>query len=340
MKRKLIYFAAFFAAITVGFSSCSDDDPVKINKTYTGEDLIATNGGEAVTSATMNISAVDNNAEITLANIVNGQPEFKVNAIITNSQNESTFEGEGNIDGMNVSVKGTMADEKATVNVNVEITSQEILKSWTYNVDIANSSMDAIIFDLQNKSNKVSFSGKEISTDEFNESTITWIQLFAGMGLQKLALTFNKDGYVGVEANSPMAPEGQQNISIQKLARYHYNPTTKMLIFDVPLGELLGGEAEASTISAVMQVPFACKIENGVLSATIDSKLLTTLLPLIPTGKDLQSLLGKLDSVLPPDLAGFLPIVKGLITDIVTAITDKDVTSLTIGAKLMPVSGK
>lgn len=339
MKRKLIYFAAFFAAITVGFSSCSDDDPVKINKTYTGEELTATNGGEAVTSATMNISTVDNNAEITLANIVNGQPEFKVNAIITNSQNESTFEGEGNIDGMNVSVKGTMADEKATVNVNVEITSQEILKSWTYNVD-ADSRMDAIIFDLQNKSNKVSFSGKEISTDKFNEETITWIQMIAGMGLQKLALTFSKDGYVGIEANSPMAPVGQQDISIQKLARYYYNPTTKMLIFDVPLGGLLGGEAEASTISAVMQVPFACKIENGVLSATIDSKLLTTLLPLIPTGEGLQSLLGKLDSVFPPEFSFIIPAIKTLITDIVTAITDKDVTSLTIGAKLMPVSGK
>lgn len=341
MRKKLTYLMAIATILTIGLSSCSkDSDPAPardIEKEYTGTNLTVTNSGDTISGGTVTIEAIDNTvAKLTLKNIVNGQPTFEMNATVIQANTEYTFTGTQNIDGMNVAVKGLVTNGKATVDVAVEILSVNLLKSWTFNTkkDGDDNVPDFFIFELRNKSGKAIFGREEVTLDEFNGNVHTWITLIGAMSLQNMSLTFNKDGYIGFTATSPMAPEGQQNIAIAKLARYYYNPSANLLIFDAPLGGLLGDNA---AISGTLQVPFICKIENNVLTATIQPEFLAQLMPFIPKGEALEGLLKMLDGVLPPDLASFAPIIKMLITDIVTGITDPDVTSLSIGAKLQPV---
>lgn len=341
MRKKFNYFMAIAAALTIGLSSCSkDSDPTPaqdIAKDYTGTELTATNAGETIPGGSVKIEATDNTtAKITLNSIVNGQPSFEMNAAVVQTKAEYAFTGTKDIDGMKVAVKGVVIDGKATVDVAVEMTGTDILNSWTFNTkkDGGDQVPDFVIFNLQNKSGKAMYGGKEVTIDEYNQQYNAWISLIGFMSLQNLSLTFNKDGYVGLTATSPMAPEGQQNISMPKLARYYYSPAANLLIFDAPLGDLLRNNA---TLSATMQVPFVCKIENNVLTATIQPEFLSQLLLLVPTGESLEALLSMLDAVLPPDFAGFAPIIKTLITDLAVGITNPDFTSLTIGAKLQPV---
>lgn len=341
MRKKLTYLMAIATTLIIGFSSCSkDSDPAPakdIAKEYTGTNLTVTNSGDTISGGTASIEAIDNTvAKLTLKNIVNGQSTFEMNATVTQTNAEYTFTGTKNIDGMNVVVKGLVTEGKATVDVTVEILSANLLKSWTFNTkkDGDDVTSDFSIFELQNKSGKAMYNKKEVTVAEFNTQIGSWINLIGIMSLQNMSLTFNKDGYVGLTATSPMAPEGQQNIAIAKLARYYYNPSANLLIFDAPIGGLPGGN---TAISGTLQVPFICKIENNVLTATIQPEFLAQLMPFIPKGEALEGLLKMLDGVLPPDLAGFAPIIKGLITDIVTGITDPGVTSLSIGAKLQPV---
>lgn len=338
---------AIALTLVVGLSSCGDDYECPsvrdIAKEYTGNEIAVTNGGEALNGGSAKIEVVnDATLKLTLNNIVNGQPSFDMDAavvksraeVVSTSSQKYSFTGSKSIDGMNVTVEGVAANGKVALDVLVEMTGANLLKAWTFNTT-ADNQTDFLIFDLQNKSDKVMFGGNEVTTAEFNVNAGTWITLIAGMSLQDLSLTFGKDGYIGLSATSPMAPEGQQNISLPKLARYYYSPAANLLLFDVPMDGLVG---EGGAISGTMQVPFICKIENGVLSATIQPEFLSMILPFIPKGEALAALLSKLDSVFPPDLAFFLPIIKGIINDVVVGITDPDVTSLTIGAKLKPVA--
>lgn len=331
------------ATLALSLAGCSkDSSPAKdVAKEYAEAELVATNGGVEINGGSLKIAAIDNTtAELELTNIINGHSKFTMNAQVIQTKAEYSFTGTKDTDGMKVSVSGTVINGKATVNADVEITSTEILNTWTYNTigSDDNKSLDAFDFDLKNKSGQVhmtSMDGKNIPVAEFNEVVKTWVQMILGMAFPNLQLSFAKDGYVGVKGTSNFSPEGQQNIDIPKLARYYYNPTTKVLIFDAPLDALLKSE-DSSPVGVTIQVPFICKLENGTLIATIDPNFITPFFVLIPQGDDLKALLDQLDTIVPPGLGAFLPTIKNLITDVIVAITDKDMTSLTISAKLAP----
>lgn len=320
--------------LTVAFSGCSKDSaPIPaevISKVYTGADLTVTNGGELLPGGTVTLEAIDNiTVKVTLDNIVNGQASFKLNAAVAPADAGYTFSGTDETEGMNVSVNGVVIDGKAAIDVAIEISGSDLLNAWTFNTKLDGTDVvpDFVIFNLQNKSGKAMFGGTEVTTEEYNEYFNGWITIIGAMSLQNLSLTFNKDGYVGLTATSPIAPEGQQNISLPKLARYYYSPAANLLVFDAPL--------DAS--GALLQIPFKCTVADNVLTATILPNFLTTLLPLIPKGEALEALLTKLDTLLPPDFVNFAPIIKMLITDLVVGVTDPDLTSLSVGAKLQLV---
>ncbi|MEF9987230.1 MAG: hypothetical protein RR735_08920 [Bacteroidales bacterium] len=153
-----------------------------------------------------------------------------------------------------------------------------------------------------------------------------------------LVFTFAPNGYVGVSVTNPFAPTGPQKVNIPQLARYYYNPTTKVLLFDAPLAGLVSGKANQPTpaLSGTIQVPFNCKFENGQLTAVVDYNFIKQFIGIIPEGKDLETLLGKLDALVPEGLKIFLPTIKFLISDIVVAVKDPDLTNLTLGGKLIP----
>lgn len=345
MKKTLSYFMVIATALSLGLASCSKDaTPAKdIEKEYKDAELVAKNGGLEVKNSTVKITALNNtSAEIELTNLVNGQPSFKMNAEVTEGENQNLFKGTKSIDGMNVTVEGSVAEGKATVNVAVEITSTDILKSWVYATKPSEwfgEEVDGFVLGIENKSGLIYYTAEQrkIPAAQFSASVSGFVNVaILGGYFSDLVFTFAPNGYVGVSVTNPFAPKGSQEVKIPQLARYYYNPTTKVLLFDAPLDGLMSGKADQPTLAGTIQIPFNCKFENGQLTAVIDYNFIKQFIGIIPEGKELATLLGMLDTLVPESLVMFLPIMKNLITDIVVAIKDPDLTNLTIGGKLIP----
>lgn len=327
------------AAFVLATSCSKDDDPnpaKDVENTYTAEKLVVTNGGVEVVGSTIKLVAKDNaSAELSLEGIINGHSTFTMDVNVIQTKAEYSFSGSKQVSGMDVKVAGSIVDGKATVTANVEMTSPEILKTWGYNLN-AEQSLDCFNLGFANKSGKVMFGGKEIPSEEFTQNVDTWVNIILGMTFQDLKLSFAKDGYVGVEGTFPFAKDDKgntvaQKIKVEKLARYYYNPTNKLLSFDIPLGDLLKSKADGGS---VFVFPLVCTFNNDKLQATLPYELAKALIPLIPTGATLDAFLEQLKGLLPSDMAMFFPVIKTLITDTVNAITDKDLTNLTLTAKL------
>lgn len=344
MKKNLFYLFALICSMSL-FTACSDDDDASpadvISKEYKDAELSVTNAGEEVPSGTVKIEAIDkSNVKVTLTNVVNGFASFDLNAAVTEVNAEYTFQGEKNVDGMKVALKGLVKDGKAAIEASVEITSAEILKSWNFlSGDFINPTL---IFNIENKSGKVMYYGneepEEMDVAEWSGGiSMMGGGVLAGAFSEDFAFTFNKNGYVGIKGKSNFSPEGSQNVDIPKLARYYYNPTTKVLIFDAPIAGLLGSLTEQSStpkLDATIRVPFLCTFDGGKMKAIVDPAFLLPFVSIIPTGETLDGLLGMLDSVMPEDLIGLLPWVKGNVKTIAYALTDKDLTGFTLGCNL------
>lgn len=348
MKRRFNYFMAMAATLAIGFTSCSDDpdpDPAPaqdIAKEYTGTELTVTNGGETIADGTMKIDAVDNtNATITLTSIVNGQPTFEVPAAVIQSTTGYAFEGKKDIDGMKVAVKGTVVDGKASVDVAVEISSQEILNSWTYYCETdtwGNETFNPLIFEIETHSGNMYYYDTQ---DSLSVEDGLFIVPMLGSMLPRffsdLQFVFSKDGYVSIKVVNAMGAT-PANVDLPKIARYYYNPTKKELVFDAPLGGLLSKSTGSLPLGGTMQVAFLCKFEEGKLEATLSQDLLNMLLPLIPAGENLDPILQMIDPFMPADLQPLLPWLKNNIKSIAGVLTDKkNLKSFTLGGRLMPM---
>lgn len=332
------------------FTACSDDDDASpandISKEYKSEELHVTSGGEEISGGAIKVEAIDNsNVKLTLTNVVNGHASFDMNAAVAQSGSEYTFKGNKDIDGMKVTVVGTVNGGKAEVETSAEITSAEILKSWNF---APAGWLDAtLIFNIETKDGLINVydeEGKLSESDakEYSDGiAMMGGSIFSVAFSNDFAFTFNKNGYVGIKGKSNFSPEGSQDINIPKLARYYYNPTTKVLTFDAPLDGLLAGLTKAnanSALSGTLYVPFICTFrEDGKLEAAIDPKFIAPFLPLIPKGEALDGLLGMLDSVMPAEMADLLPWLKANIKTIAEALTSDNLKQFTLGCKLAPV---
>ncbi|MEG1088603.1 MAG: hypothetical protein RSE02_03930 [Bacteroidales bacterium] len=347
MKKKLICFMTIAASLILSLGSCSKDaTPAEdIAREYTKTDLAVTNAGVEIPSGSLKITAIDNtNAELVLTNIVNGNPQFTMSAVIMETETGYSFVSAKDVDGMKVKLEGAVVGTKATINVGVEITSAEILKSWVYATKPSEwfgDDVDALVLGIENKSGLIysTLENKKVPAAQFSASVAGFANVaILGGYFSDLVFTFAPNGYVGVSVTNPFAPTGSQKVNIPQLARYYYNPTTKVLLFDAPLAGLVSGKANQPTpaLSGTIQVPFNCKFENGQLTAVVDYNFIKQFIGIIPEGKDLETLLGKLDALVPEGLKPFLPTMKILISDIVVAVKDPDLTNLTLGGKLIP----
>ncbi|MEG1510824.1 MAG: hypothetical protein RR312_03525 [Bacteroidales bacterium] len=343
MKKKLICFMTIAASLILSLGSCSKDaTPAEdIAREYTKTDLAVTNAGVEIPSGSLKITAIDNtNAELVLTNIVNGNPQFTMSAVIMETETGYSFVSAKDVDGMKVKLEGAVVGTKATINVGVEITSAEILKSWVLATKPLDE-VDAFVFGIENKSGLINFTLENkkvlVPAAQFSASVAGFANVILWY-FSDLVFTFAPNGYVGVSVTNPFAPTGPQKVNIPQLARYYYNPTTKVLLFDAPLAGLVSGKANQPTpaLSGTIQVPFNCKFENGQLTAVVDYNFIKQFIGIIPEGKDLETLLGKLDALVPEDLKFYLPTIKNLISDIVVAVKDPDLTNLTLGGKLIP----
>ena len=245
------------------------------------------------------------------------------------------------ISGMNVAVTGTITPQQATIKLTTTISTSTLLKTWALNTSMVDNEamIDCLDFTLKTTNDKDSITmslmeNKKISVAEFNKTVKQWAELGLGLAIQDLKFTFNANGYISVSLTYPFAKtDAEKHISIEKLARYYYDPNTKMLSFDIPVGAL-AVKSNQSKAAMTMQLPLACTFSGDKMTATVPPALVQQLLPMVPQGEALKTLLSKLDSVIPADMSFFLPTIKALITDISTAITAKNVESIAITAKL------
>lgn len=330
MKRNLLMIASVLAALMLIFScEKADENAIATAGIYEKENLTTTVSGVKINGGKVEISKT---GQISFYNILNGYGLYDFNCKIKKEGDIYTFQHDYKDVGMNFQIAGIISDKKADIKVLSQSKALDLIKSWEGNV--TNESLDMFSFKLENKSNKVMWQGKEISTDEFNENILTWLNLIGGMGLQGLKITFQENGFLSIQFTNPL---DKQETSVENLARYNYNKAANLLIID---GSPLSIEEKNNTSElpiTVLHIPFIPEIKGDKLSISIPYQVFKEFIPMIPTGEDLQKLLSVLDKLLPPDMAAFAPIIKALVNDIVTAITDEDVTNISIALKLQAV---
>lgn len=348
MKKNILYLLVVASVMTLGFSSCSEDviAPAKdVAKTYEGADIITKNDGVEIPEGVITIEAIDDNqAKVTLSNIVNGHANYQAIVPIIEKDGAHTFSISATEPGMKISVEGVILDGKAQVVANMTITATEIVGAWGFSTDFA---APALAFNIKNKSGKLAYYGdgdpREMTTDDFSRAIEEMIGMMLPAFIQDFSFTFNSNGYVGVKGKmASMEEEGKtEPFDLPKLARYYYNPTNKALIFDAPLSDLLPTRNTSNAIAAVLQVPFNCTFDSGKLTATVDQDFINQFIPLIPIGETLDTLLSMLDPVIPEAFKDLLPWIKGNIKTIAVAVTDtKNFESLTVGGRLISIDKK
>lgn len=357
MKKNLFYCMFALAAISMVFTSCSKDDPTPpptppspvtpardIAKDYVDDDLVVKNGGNEVLDGEVVITAIDNTkANVLIKNVVNGHAEFMMTADVSLSKAvdptaEYLVSGTKNVSGMNVALSGKIINGKANIDVNVEITATEIVKAWTYNKDsedISDTTCNFLILDIDTYSGMMysSVYHDSVPVDSILKyEVLPYVASTLPSLFPNLRFIFAEDGYLTIKYKNAFVPF-EEEIEYPCIARYYYNPTAKLLVFDDP--SLAGPVVKAgpSPIIEIDQIPFDCNITDGVLTATVDKSLLETLIFIIPSGDALQQMLSVLDLVLDPAV---VEDVKLTIGDLVDLIKSDNLRELKIGGKLMP----
>ncbi len=314
MKLKFLLLA--FVALSM--FSCGDKDEVlptakDIENEYVGGNIVLTNSGNAVDGGAVTIVAVDaNNIIVTLTNVVTGHDALEVDAVVSTATRATvySFAGSKELDGMKVSVTGSILNGVATIDVATAITS-EVSNNWGYNVGVDDA---ADFFDLAytNGAGTVEWGGEIIPTAEFEANVKVWVQMIMGMTINPINLDFKENGFIsgsavylhGVTADGSAGP---QTLTFENEANYTYSPTDKVLNLGV-----LG-----------LTIPVPCTVEGGKMVAVISSEFLKPFIPMIPEGEALDAMLASLDTLIPPGLAFFLPIIKTMVKDIVAAVKDE-----------------
>ncbi len=357
MKKNLFYCMFALVAISIVFISCSKDDPTPtptpptpetpardIEKEYVEGNLVVKNGGIEMLDGEIVITAIDNTkASVLLKNIVNGHAEFVMTADVSltkavDPSAEYLLSGSKNVSGMNVGLSGKIKNGKANIDVNVEITATEIVKTWTYNKDsedVSDTTCNFLILDIDTYSGRMysTVYQDSVSVDSIlKEDVLPFIASTLPSFFPNLRFIFAEDGYLSIRYKNAFVPF-EEEIEYPCIARYYYNPTAKLLVFDDP--SLAGPVVRngPSPIIDIQQIPFNCNITDGVLTATVDKSLVETLIPIIPSGVALQQMLSVLDLVLDPTVVEG---VKLTIGDLVDLIKSDNLKELKIGGKLMP----
>src|SRR5574344_291514 len=351
--KKFYYFTIVLLGLltVVSCSKDNNDSPAKeAADSYSGASLVAYNGDPSdatkCENASVEVTAIVNTkAKVTLLYCVSGYPSYEMEATVVKTKSESSYSitGTSTKEGsIKVDFSATIVNGVMTATIKNTILASDIAKVWTINTT-KEQSFDFLNFKANFKSGKVNMpnsSKTEITTEEFNETVKTWANMFVGIGIAEAKLSLQNDGYVSFSGKSAFATGGSATnpakIEYKNITKYSYDPSTKVLTFEIPASIFV--KAKASDISVpVLYLKFNCSIESGVLTANLDDATVKMLLAIIPTGATLTGYLTKLDTLVPPDYAFFLPVIKGLITDIANALTSSDLTSLVIGGKLAPV---
>lgn len=299
MKKNLFFVFTMLCALSF-FTACSDDDDNKtddgwkaISATYTAETLKLTMGGTEVADQSVKVDASSaEQATITLANLIPGEAEVKIEAKMVKTGESYALEGSNTNDLRTVSAKGTVEAGVLTLDATLKITAP-IAGTWKL-AEIAKDESETFV------SSPVSMVWEAAEGTMLGFLPVTSIPNIAeGFGSIALvqvlqSVTFQEDGQIvasiskaGVDLSKPPVWETSEP------GYASYNVTDKQILVFLDITKIMGSLKSKTAIDPLEQImallqngiPVNYEIASDGKSARvyIDKALVSQIAPLLPT---------------------------------------------------------
>lgn len=300
MKKNLFFVFTMLCALSF-FTACSDDDDNKtddgwkaISATYTAETLKLTMGGTEVADQSVKVDASSaEQATITLANLIPGEAEVKIEAKMVKTGESYALEGSNTNDLRTVSAKGTVGAGVLTLDATLKITAP-IAGTWKL-AEIAKDESETFV------SGPVSMVWEAAEGTMLGFLPVTSIpniaEGFGSIALQVLqSVTFQEDGQIvasiskaGVDLSKPVTPVWETS----EPGYASYNVTDKQILVFLDITKIMGSLKSKAAIDPLEQImallqngiPVNYEIASDGKSARvyIDKALVSQIAPLLPT---------------------------------------------------------
>lgn len=300
MKKNLFFVFTMLCALSF-FTACSDDDDNKtddgwkaISATYTAETLKLTMGGTEVADQSVKVDASSaEQATITLANLIPGEAEVKIEAKMVKTGESYALEGSNTNDLRTVSAKGTVEAGVLTLDATLKITAP-IAGTWKL-AEIAKDESETFV------SGPVSMVWEAAEGTMLGFLPVTSIPNIANFGSIALvqvlqSVTFQEDGQIvasiskaGVDLSKPVTPVWETS----EPGYASYNVTDKQILVFLDITKIMGSLKSKAAIDPLEQImallqngiPVNYEIASDGKSARvyIDKALVSQIAPLLPT---------------------------------------------------------
>ena len=303
MKKNLFFVFTMLCALSF-FTACSDDDDNKtddgwkaISATYTAETLKLTMGGTEVADQSVKVDASSaEQATITLANLIPGEAEVKIEAKMVKTGESYALEGSNTNDLRTVSAKGTVEAGVLTLDATLKITAP-IAGTWKL-AEIAKDESETFVSGPV----PVSMVWEAAEGTMLGFLPVTSIPNIAeGFGSIALvqvlqSVTFQEDGQIvasiskaGVDLSKPVTPVWETS----EPGYASYNVTDKQILVFLDITKIMGSLKSKAAIDPLEQImallqngiPVNYEIASDGKSARvyIDKALVSQIAPLLPT---------------------------------------------------------
>lgn len=298
MKKNLFFVFTMLCALSF-FTACSDDDDNKtddgwkaISATYTAETLKLTMGGTEVADQSVKVDASSaEQATITLANLIPGEAEVKIEAKMVKTGESYALEGSNTNDLRTVSAKGTVEAGVLTLDATLKITAP-IAGTWKL-AEIAKDESETFV------SGPVSMVWEAAEGTMLGFLPVTFIpnvaEDFGSIALVQVlqSVTFQEDGQIvasiskaGVDLSTPVWETSEPGYA-------SYNVTDKQILVFLDITKIMGSLKSKAAIDPLEQImallqngiPVNYEIASDGKSARvyIDKALVSQIAPLLPT---------------------------------------------------------
>lgn len=304
MKKNLFFVFTMLCALSF-FTACSDDDDNKtddgwkaISATYTAETLKLTMGGTEVADQSVKVDASSaEQATITLANLIPGEAEVKIEAKMVKTGESYALEGSNTNDLRTVSAKGTVEAGVLTLDATLKITAP-IAGTWKL-AEIAKDESETFV------SGPVSMVWEAAEGTMLGFLPVTSIpniaEVFGSIALVQVlqSVTFQEDGQIvasiskaGVDLSKPVTPVTPV-WETSEPGYASYNVTDKQILVFLDITKIMGSLKSKAAIDPLEQImallqngiPVNYEIASDGKSARvyIDKALVSQIAPLLPT---------------------------------------------------------
>lgn len=264
MKKNLFFVFTMLCALSF-FTACSDDDDNKtddgwkaISATYTAETLKLTMGGTEVADQSVKVDASSaEQATITLANLIPGEAEVKIEAKMVKTGESYALEGSNTNDLRTVSAKGTVEAGVLTLDATLKITAP-IAGTWKL-AEIAKDESETFV------SGPVSMVWEAAEGTMLGFLPVTSIPNIAeGFGSIALvqvlqSVTFQEDGQIvasiskaGVDLSKPVTPVWETS----EPGYASYNVTDKQILVFLDITKIMGSLKSKAAIDPLEQINY------------------------------------------------------------------------------------